>query len=755
MKRTNQLYLGLFGITIATILATLIQSFIPAASLLALAGVLILPGLSILLFIRATRLTLLEQILYSSALSVLTLMISGLVSNELFWALGNRHPLAASVQVPWTAGLMLGLLGAAWLRNHRQHSTWSMPKLSAKTLGLGATFLAIPAFSVLGAMSLNNNGSNLFTMIAYGLIAASAVGLVVYRRRVAPWLWAWTIFCMGLALLWSTSLRGMFITGHDVQLEYYVFRLTDASKHWTMANFHDAYNACLSITILPTVLKSLSGIDAIALYKIVYQIFFALCGVGVLGLSRRYASTAVSFVTAFIFITFPTFVTDMPMLTRQEVAFNFFVILLLVMFNDRISIRAKHILMVLFGLGVVLSHYSTTFVMIALLGIAYVLTRIMRLVSRLRHQPKEPLTLTLSFILIVGLSAFAWTGLYTKTGNNITAQLSKIATSLPSLLHPKTSNDSSSYTLFKTTNPTLQQWLDFYTTDHHNLATPVANAAGGFYPSSTNYHLQEIAEPLTPLTPLGQWLGKVGISARVLNLTAKQTYAIGLQIAIIVGAALGFLWRKRLRLNADFIVLAPAGIALLAIQTVLPVIDYGLFRMLQQDLMFLALPIVLTGVQILKWLKVRSAQLRLALVTTAAALSFLVISGFTPTLFGASVGQLPLSNSGFYYDAYYTDSQDIGLATWLKTNYPAGYPINSDTFARMKIMSNAGITTVDGLTPSEISKKSYVVLAGANVTEDMVGLYYHGVQLFYKYPTSFLDNNKNLIYSTNHTRVYH
>jgi len=170
---------------------------------------------------------------------------------------------------------------------------------------------------------------------------------------------------------------------------------------------------------------------------------------------------------------------------------------------------------------------------------------------------------------------------------------------------------------------------------------------------------------------------------------------------------------------------------------------------------FLALPAVLGALKALEWLRLRSQHLRLSIVAGTLAVAFLILSGFTGQLLGGSTGQLPLDNSGFYYDAYYTDAQDVGLANWLKTNYAGGYPIDADSFTRMKIMANAGITTLDGLTPGEITRQSYVVLAGANVTGDRVALYYNGQLLFYQYPTSFLDNSKNLIYSTNHTRVYH
>ena len=37
------------------------------------------------------------------------------------------------------------------------------------------------------------------------------------------------LFLMSVALLFMTSLRGWYVTGHDIQTEYHVFRLTEVT----------------------------------------------------------------------------------------------------------------------------------------------------------------------------------------------------------------------------------------------------------------------------------------------------------------------------------------------------------------------------------------------------------------------------------------------------------------------------------------------------------------------------------------------
>jgi uncharacterized membrane protein len=755
---------GLAAGTALTIGAMLAHTTFPAAGLVAMAGVLTLPGFLILEVLRVKQVTALERGVLAVALSLLTLMVSGLGSNLLVPLLGNQQPLATNIQAPWTGLVLLGLLAAAWWRGDGaagdadEHSRWEL-HWDNRTLTLGIGLATLPALAAAGAAILNGGGTNLFTMAVYALIAVWAVALVAWHRLVPRWVWPWAIFCMALAMLWSTSLRGQYITGHDIQLEYYVFRLTDAAKHWTMANFQDAYNACLSITILPTVLKSLSGIDAVQQYKVVFQALFALASAGVVALSWRvYKSRVLAFLAGFIFITFPTFVTDMPMLVRQETAFMFFIALLMVVMNRAWSVWQRRWLVAMLVAGIILSHYSTTFVTAGLFaGVLVLVAAARRWVSRRGWKETAPRNsgITWGLLGIILAGTMVWTGLYTRTGGNITATARHVATQLPELLSPKPKNDSVQYSVVNSAHPSEQNMIDAYAESQNANVSPAEAAQGGLYTGWQTYHLQATPEPSAPATRLGRWLQKLGLAPGAITNTGKQLYALGLQAAIFLGAVVVVLWRKRWKLDADFVALAPVGIALLAVQVLVPIVDYGLFRALQQDMVFLSLPIALGLMKLLGWLKLGSQRMRVTLITAAFASAFLVLSGFVNGLVGGAGSSLPLSNSGFYYNAYYTDSQDASLFSWLKTNYQAGYPINTDTFLRMKIMANTGITTVDGLTPGDISKPSYVVLAGENVTADRVSLYFGGQLMAYQYPTGFLDNNKNLIYSTNETKVYH
>ena len=134
---------------------------------------------------------------------------------------------------------------------------------------------------------------------------------------------AGALYLLSAALLLMTSLRGWSVTGHDIQLEYRVFQLTAAHGKWDMSTFQNPYNACLSITLLPTQMAALLHVDDPYIYKVFFQLLFAACPVMVFLLARRYFSVRVAVLAVVYFIGFPTFFTDMPFLNRQEMALLF------------------------------------------------------------------------------------------------------------------------------------------------------------------------------------------------------------------------------------------------------------------------------------------------------------------------------------------------------------------------------------------------------------------------------------------------
>ena len=136
-----------------------------------------------------------------------------------------------------------------------------------------------------------------------------------------------------------------------------------------MSTFRDPYNACLSITLLPTQMASLLHVDDPYIYKVFFQWLFAACPVMVFTLARRYFSDRVAILAVAYFIGFPTFFTDLPFLNRQEMALLFVAAAFLAMTNPLWRKRRRQLVLVAAAVGAELCHYSSSYVLFETLAV--------------------------------------------------------------------------------------------------------------------------------------------------------------------------------------------------------------------------------------------------------------------------------------------------------------------------------------------------------------------------------------------------
>ena len=231
------------------------------STLLSFCFYILLPGFLLSLILRISKLSVWENLLFIVGLSIAFLEFGGLFLNILLPLFGIHNPLAFQNLVPGFDVYMLLLFLCAWLRTKHIVVQLHIPKSSTREKILYALPLCFPILAALGAIVLNNGGSNVLTMILLGSIVCYSLLLVVLRNKIPVKLYPYAIFFIAMACLFITSLRSWYISGHDIQFEYYVFRLTNMHAFWSMALYQDPYTACLSITILPTILTHVLSIQ--------------------------------------------------------------------------------------------------------------------------------------------------------------------------------------------------------------------------------------------------------------------------------------------------------------------------------------------------------------------------------------------------------------------------------------------------------------------------------------------------------------
>lgn len=690
---------------------------------------LIVPGYLIISQIHHTIRSRWEILSFSLGLSLLFLLICGLALNTLHYV-GLTRPLDT---IPIFATLNIFSLGLMYLNRHK---TFTVPRLHADIKAwhiiAGLSMLVLPLIAAAGALRLNNGASNILTLILFAAIVIAFL-FFVWRKELY-YVYPYALMIFAFSVLLTVSLRGWDVTGHDIQREFYVFTMTFQKEFWDIAAFRDPYNACLSITILPTLLAKITGIAEPYIFKVVFQAIFAFCLVPIYFFLSKIVRPRIAFMSAFLFIAFPTFLNDMAMLNRQEVCFIFFSLVMLLIFTEMKQAHKKFLIIMLL-VGTVLAHYSTSYVTIGILFVAWLLYLLLR--KMYGRGSKETLpslfpTLNITIVLVALLSAFLWNSQITESTKGLG---STIANTIQGVIKKSTTQSLDvAYSIFGGKQQEPQELLTNYA-KKNDLGKGVV--------------ITYVPEPELPVTSLGERISQVvdvgDLNKLIRNLTAKF-----IQAMLIIGCiVLFFTYRKKTsEKNIYFLALVGTCVLFLILQTILPQlsVDYGILRLFQQELIILAFPSVVGMLALLKF----APKLQIPVVSGIIAFLFLHLSGFIPQVTGGYQPQLALNNAGFYYDAYYiTDAEKKG-ATWFNRNREPTVPVAMDVYAqtRFSVADKRNMIILHPFTPTT---KAYIYNDQVNKTTNK---YISNVNSnLYYYTIDRKGARENTLYSNDVTTV--
>ncbi|MCH5673547.1 DUF2206 domain-containing protein [Streptomyces gilvus] len=646
------------------------------------------------------------------------------------------------------------------------------PALHANLHGLGTVLplgLGVIALCVAGPVRLNNGLTGTVAVAGLLAVAALLVLLLVRRGRYGAAVLELGLFFAAAGILLLTSLRGWYITGHDIQREYEVFRLAADNAHWDISAFPDPYNACLSIVLLPTALTRLTGIPGTYVFKVLLPLLFALTPVLVYRSVRNVAPQIIALLSAVYLMLFPTFFTDMTFLGRQEVAFFFLGCAMVVVTDSGRPLAGRRVMFIVMVAGIVLSHYSTTYVIVAVLGLALGTDLIWRLWGRLRRaRPAGRSFVTWWMVAASALAAFVWSGPVTHTTGQLHSTLSITVRELVGGAPEDTASSDVSYSLFSGATVSAEQRLKDYRADTIRQ-TRAGRAAGDYLPLSTidKYPVRVVAEqPNLPLTSAGRLLEKAGIDVRAANGLVRASAARLLQVLLMVGLATAVIRRRvrgrrarpGFRPSRDQVTLSIGMIAIIGLLTVLPQlsVDYGVLRAFQQGLFFFA-PFVAAGSL---WLFRWSGRWAVPAASALALGLLLDLTGVVPKLLGGYPAQLHLANTGQYYDIYYVHPEERSAIRWVQTRATDAQradvqsEVQTDryTFSRLQTLIRG--RAQNDIFPALVGSHSYVFLGTTTVTKDQATTFYRGDLVTYLYPTELLDATKNKLYSNGGAEIY-
>ena len=718
---------------------------VPALLLLQGATALLLPGwlISRLLGIRPRQLA--ESMVYAAALSVVLLMVVGLAANAIFPLLGYSHPLTPDRLGPCLSSVELVLLVVLAVRDRPLAVVVPRPTLSLVGFALYGVPVALVVGAVLGAIQLNNGGSNAVAAVML-VVTILYLAAILFAPRLPSAVFPFALYVVGLALLLQLSLRGNVLSGHDILFEYKVFQATEHASRWRPAIQPTAYSACLSITILPVLLHDLVWVSGSAVFRILIPALFALSPVVVFLILRRFVTERAAFAGGLFFIAQSPFLGDFPFLARQEIALLVFGVLILSLLA---TARHRLVLCVALSIGLVLSHYSTTYVAIAIVGAAVAVFGVMRLWRQMRSRASGPETaggavdraatgsgswVGLVAVLAVMLAgAIVWTGVVTRSSGNLQHFVDDLSFPRPPSLS----------LLLAGHNKTPTEGSYVYSVTH-----PAQAAPGAHYPAQAL-----TAAPSSARHP-------DAVPTRLPVSAANAIYRVGsvirdvVKVLLFLGALVLLLTRRRTSLPAEFLSLLVGAAVVLVAALVLPTVSvqYDPGRVYQQTLIVLTLPFVAGAAALAAAIRIRREQLVLG---AAALTAYLAVTPVVPEIVGSGYANMQLNNYGPYYASYYVRGQEVRAVQWLDRYASPTVPIYADWFNTRKLsaFSRRPIWVVSNVVPTNIVRRSYVFGSVTNMrTQTAYGDYY-GAMVTYPFPAR-LSDVKDVVFSAGGVRVW-
>ena len=672
-----------------------------------------IPGAVCLKIIKVRKLDLVEFVLLSVGISIAFLMFVGALINQIYPLFGFSEPLSTLSLIITINIVSSGLLAISFFTDGDLSISTSM-RLDKRFVFSILLLLLFPLLSILGATLVNCYMNNSILLLLIMFISAFVI-LITISKRIPLKLYPIAILAIAIALLFHEELTTSYIYGYDMHLEYYLFMLVKNSSLWknviTLATSDIAnYNAMLSVTILPTVYSNFLNLSGIWVFKILYPLIFSLVPLGLYKTCQKQIGGKAAFLSVFFFMSFYTFYRELLSLGRQMIAELFLVLLIFLFLDEKIGKLQKRVLVIVFTIGLVVSHYSTSYVYIFIISIAWVLSLFV----------KKKTQITKGYVILTFVMAFFWA----------------IFTSASSLF-----NDIVRFGVGRFN----ALFAEFFNPNTRQADVLRAIGMGG------------------PAESFGHTIG------RYFNYLAELFIMVGF-IAIILMRKRS---REEYNFRQEYILFSYGGMIMLLMSIIVPYFASALnmTRIYHLMLFFLAPFFIIGGVIMFKCpLKILGKWAKhvnlTALVTIVLIFYFLFnigfiyeITGDVPFSSALSMDRIKNTSSPVIFYSKYTCGGEVYGAEWLGKNRNSSFEIYSDADARFHVLTSYGMIDPDSdrihvlsNETVDIREESYIYLRYLNIAYGkMVGL--EGNIWNTSDITSLLEN-QNMIYSNGECHIY-
>lgn len=709
---------------------------------------ILVPGVIAVISLGAKKLTA-QTLLFASGLSFIFIILVGIGANYVPLIFGISQTLSlTSVMVSYDVLLVLVVLWSVNVNN-------SFPKIDIPRLVFSSRSIVVYTLvfigliaCILGTFRLNNGADNYLSVFGFCVLVANGLLVFFWRQRLPTHTFLITIAGISIGMFLITSLRSSYISGQDLKQEFRVYNITNTASHWSISNLRDPYNACLSITLYPYVLVKLLHVAPSTVFKIIYQIVFTTCPLIVFIALKMRTGKSLALAGVMFFLALPTLGLDLPLQARQQMAFMLFGLLIFTWFyhTEKWMLRHWHFLFVAFSFGLIVSHYSTSYIYIGTLMVYYVLRKSLSLLPYIKKRiTNNSFALPGKVILLVILFSFFWLGQVTSASANLFEKLRPAFSAFIS------GGPSISETSDVTVIPIGGQSNPLY---GYILRTKIEGAQPNRETYREVYPVNDTAKPAPILNFLPNKLKELAST-----ISQKIYYVVGIAVypaLILIGLVSIILRSKGQRLLSnyyEYILLSTAVLSILALQIILPGItaDYGITRAFIQAFIILCVPFIFGVRELINLTRYKRAAQTIAVA--GAFILLLTYSGLTSELLGGIRPQLNLNNSGPYYGAFYVRRNDIEAYRWIEQNISSPGNVSSPDYSFPTALAYFPKYRHYGgsIFPFQENKGNFTLL---NYTQTQDNLTYTTGSVL-AVPFSTRNYNKdNIIYTNSYSRVY-
>jgi uncharacterized membrane protein len=370
----------------------------------------LLPGLLLLQILKLNKLGFTEKFVLAVGLSISFLMFFGLLINNSLLSLGYETPLAT---IPLLISLNIAAIILTLIAYQMNiNVVFSLPDLNLTPSE--KAFLVVPvlfpALSILGMHVMNTTNINIILMSLLVLIAAYVIFVCFFNQKFPKRLYPVVIYLISISLLLMISLRSNHLIGMDTHVEYRFFQTTLNNLHWGTIGY-SSLDACLAVTLLPTIFQSILNVSSEFLFKIFHSLIFSISPLVIYVLSKRYIGEFYGFLTSFFFMSQHNFFWTTAH-ARTNTAILFFALAMMILFSDKIDPLKKRILFIVFMVSCMMSHYATTYIFFFVMLVSVLAIEALSV----KYTFKKAVSVTL-VILFFGM-IFFWYSQVTKTPFN-------------------------------------------------------------------------------------------------------------------------------------------------------------------------------------------------------------------------------------------------------------------------------------------------------------------------------------------------